>query len=130
MSQSVASKSLRLFTAYLHRLSYNSVLKPSVVCYLQVELYWHPKAYHNVISNKHMVSLFTDNAESLGVEFCTDERVHTASGSTDMGNVSQVVPSIHPMFYIGSTAVNHTRQFTDASGDLFFCSFCGVFLNE
>ncbi len=33
-------------------------------------------------------------------------------GSTDMGNVSYVVPSIHPMFAIGSGEVNHTREFT------------------
>lgn len=38
------------------------------------------------------------------------------SGSTDMGNVSHVVPSIHPMFYIGGKGVNHTREFTDDSG--------------
>ena len=35
------------------------------------------------------------------------------SGSTDMGNVSYVVPSIHPMYFIGSGEVNyHTREFT------------------
>ena len=33
-------------------------------------------------------------------------------GSTDMGNVSYSVPSIHPMYKIGSGEVYHTREFT------------------
>jgi amidohydrolase len=38
-------------------------------------------------------------------------------GSLDMGNVSQVVPSIHPYVAIGSPSlVCHTREFTQAAG--------------
>uniref|UniRef100_A0ACB8GDE1 Uncharacterized protein n=1 Tax=Sphaerodactylus townsendi TaxID=933632 RepID=A0ACB8GDE1_9SAUR len=37
-------------------------------------------------------------------------------GSTDFGNVSHVVPGIHAYFYIGSDALNHTEQFTEAAG--------------
>jgi metal-dependent amidase/aminoacylase/carboxypeptidase family protein len=29
-----------------------------------------------------------------------------------MGNVSQLVPSIHPMFGMGGRAMNHTPEFT------------------
>ncbi|MFT4214698.1 MAG: M20 family metallopeptidase [Microbacterium sp.] len=37
-------------------------------------------------------------------------------GSTDMGNVSQVVPSIHPMIaFLGETAVPHNPDFTAAA---------------
>ena len=32
-----------------------------------------------------------------------------------MGNVSQIVPSIHPVYCIGE-ALNHTREFTDVAG--------------
>ncbi|CAN7982468.1 unnamed protein product, partial [Ixodes hexagonus] len=36
-----------------------------------------------------------------------------ASGSsTDAGNVSHVLPVIHPMFKLNTTAVNHTEEFT------------------
>ncbi|MGH8957316.1 MAG: hypothetical protein ACRDVK_01445, partial [Acidimicrobiia bacterium] len=36
----------------------------------------------------------------------------TVSGSTDMGNVSKLVPTIHPMISIDSTpAVNHQPEF-------------------
>jgi len=33
-----------------------------------------------------------------------------------MGNVSQVVPSIHPIYSIKTTAANHTKDFADAAG--------------
>uniref|UniRef100_A0A5S6KQJ9 Peptidase M20 domain-containing protein 2 n=1 Tax=Xenopus tropicalis TaxID=8364 RepID=A0A5S6KQJ9_XENTR len=36
--------------------------------------------------------------------------------STDFGNVSFVVPGIHPYFYIGSDALNHTEEYTEAAG--------------
>ncbi|GBM73132.1 hypothetical protein AVEN_46278-1 [Araneus ventricosus] len=39
------------------------------------------------------------------------------TGSTDMGNVSHVIPSIHPFFDIGTEAINHAKEFTEASGD-------------
>ena len=32
-----------------------------------------------------------------------------------MGNVSRVVPSIHPMYSIGTTAPNHSHAFTTAA---------------
>lgn len=36
--------------------------------------------------------------------------------STDMGNVSHIVPSIHPTYSIGTKAANHSLGFTEASG--------------
>ena len=65
-----------------------------------------------------MAGLYAQNAELAGI----DLSAHSVppggmpAGSTDMGNVSYVVPSIHPMFYIGTDAVNHTRGFTAAAG--------------
>lgn len=37
-------------------------------------------------------------------------------GSTDFGNVTFVVPGIHPYFYIGSSALTHTPEYTVAAG--------------
>jgi metal-dependent amidase/aminoacylase/carboxypeptidase family protein len=53
-------------------------------------------------------------AESLGRVFPDLGRVFArAAGSTDMGNVSQVLPAIHPMIGIASLpAVNHQPEFT------------------
>ena len=39
------------------------------------------------------------------------EQMKSMAASTDMGNVSQVKPSIHPIFKIGD-AMNHTASFT------------------
>ncbi len=39
-----------------------------------------------------------------------------STGSTDFGNVTFVVPGIHPYFYIGSNALNHTEEYTAAAG--------------
>lgn len=36
--------------------------------------------------------------------------------STDAGNVSNVLPVIHPTFRLDTRAVNHTPDFTKASG--------------
>ncbi len=54
------------------------------------------------------------NAEALGRTLVgLDELPPGAAGSTDMGNVSLVLPSIHPMIGIGSLpAVNHQPEFT------------------
>jgi metal-dependent amidase/aminoacylase/carboxypeptidase family protein len=61
-----------------------------------------------------MVAIYQRNAESLGRTFpdlgAAGER---ALGSTDMGNVSLTLPSIHPMIGIDSLpAVNHQPEFT------------------
>ena len=75
------------------------------------------KSYSNLISNKSLVKTFENNATSVGIQFETDEEIRQKfGGSTDMGNVSHVVPSIHPKYYIGTKASNHSRQFTDAAG--------------
>jgi metal-dependent amidase/aminoacylase/carboxypeptidase family protein len=43
-----------------------------------------------------------------------DAAIKKAAASTDMGNVSHVVPSIHPMIAIDSLpAVNHQKEFAD-----------------
>ena len=53
------------------------------------------EGYDNIIPNQVLGGLFSQNLELLGrqvVEPLPDEPM----GSTDMGNVSQVVPGLHP----------------------------------
>eukprot|EP00118_Oscarella_pearsei_P016205 m.152983 g.152983 ORF g.152983 m.152983 type:complete len:399 (+) comp38610_c0_seq2:31-1227(+) len=69
--------------------------------------------YSNMASNSRLLELYVKNATDLGVVFQKPE--HLPCLSTDMGNVSYVVPSIHPMYSIGSDALNHTRDFTKFS---------------
>jgi len=69
------------------------------------------KAMH---PNKPLVEAFEKNGKSLGLEF---QQVEGGAGSTDMGDVSQTVPAIHPYLSIvpeGTSA--HTHQFRDAAG--------------
>ena len=67
------------------------------------------------MSNEVLASLFDENGRAVGLELEEDETKRTkAGGSTDMGNVSHVVPSIHPKFFIG-TASGHTEQFAVAA---------------
>ena len=88
---------------------------------IQAEIAWRGRTFYDLVNNKTMANLYAQNAGVVGIDFSA----HTApeggmpAGSTDMGNVSYVVPSIHPMFYIGTEAVNHTRGFTAAAGRCF-----------
>jgi metal-dependent amidase/aminoacylase/carboxypeptidase family protein len=66
-------------------------------------------------NNMTLAGLFRKNLESLGREVETfDPRF--GLGSTDMGNVSQVVPSIHPTIAIAPREVLiHTPEFAAAA---------------
>ena len=66
--------------------------------------------YENVLTNPVMSNLYEANSTTLGTKFT---ETTTPCGSTDMGNVSYVVLSIHPFYSIGDgSQVNHTREFT------------------
>ena len=75
----------------------------------------------NLVSNKTLLDLYTRNSLDLGVQFTPDHvpgigNIHDIPlGSTDMGDVSYEVPSIHPVYSIGTHAFNHTREFTAAA---------------
>lgn len=65
--------------------------------------------------NPRLVALFTGNMASLGVEMeqaTGNERM----GSSDMGNVSQVLPAIHPYLAIAPEEVaGHSAEFRQAA---------------
>ena len=64
-----------------------------------------------------IASLYQLNAEALGRRFPTSDEASPATPvSTDMGNVSLVIPSIHPAIGIDCLpAVNHQPEFAAAS---------------
>jgi len=57
-----------------------------------------------------LADAYKANAQALGRKFL--EIPVESTGSSDMGNVSWAVPSIHPTFGIGAFALNHTPGFT------------------
>jgi amidohydrolase len=105
-------------------------LKPRVVACLEagaqaagceIEIEWQDPAYADMVDNRTMLDLYTANAATTGrtlVDPSTggDQVV----GSTDMGNVSYVVPSIHPMIKVAPAHLSiHTPEFAEytASAD-------------
>lgn len=61
-------------------------------------------------TNITMANMFKDNLEAMGIEVNAPPK-HGGIGSSDIGNVSQIVPTIHPYIKIGE-ATNHTHAFT------------------
>jgi amidohydrolase len=72
------------------------------------------KPYAEMRHDEAMAALYRRNSEALGRAFPDLGEWETRpTGSTDMGNVSLAMPSIHPMIGINSLpAVNHQPEFT------------------
>ncbi|MFN8022516.1 MAG: M20 family metallopeptidase [Acidimicrobiales bacterium] len=76
---------------------------------------WQDVTYADMIDNGPMVSSYVANAARLG-RTVQDPRAigHPVVGSTDMGNVSYLVPSIHPMIKVADDGVPiHTAAFAE-----------------
>jgi amidohydrolase len=71
------------------------------------------KPYAEMRHHPSMAALYRKNSEALGRPFPDLGEWETRpTGSTDMGNVSLAIPSIHPMIGINSLpAVNHQPEF-------------------
>jgi len=64
----------------------------------ELELTWNEVDYLDIRFNRPLAESYRANAEALGRVFFPIEKVPVGlAGSTDMGNVSYRVPSIHPM---------------------------------
>ena len=86
-------------------------------CIVEVE---EPGVPYSELKNSHILNaLYGTHAKSIGVNFVdansAPEEIKYMAASTDMGNVSHVKPSIHPIFKIGD-AMNHTEKFTKLAG--------------
>ena len=78
-------------------------------CQIDIQQPKPEETYMNLLSNPVLGQQYAENLKTLGVEFKLEGEF---TGSTDMGDVSHVVPSIHPMYTIGSGEATHTRAFT------------------
>ncbi|XP_012934866.2 peptidase M20 domain-containing protein 2-like [Aplysia californica] len=81
-----------------------------------VEVEWEAKPYADMRNNETLVSVYQRHIERLepGRQAHKGEK-EAFKGSTDMGNVSHEVPSIHPFYYVGNE-LNHTNEFTALAG--------------
>jgi amidohydrolase len=69
---------------------------------------WGNRVYNTMNSNFFLADLFTGNMRSLGREMQPFDPKY-GFGSTDMGNVSHVIPAIHPSVSITDTILVHTH---------------------
>jgi amidohydrolase len=69
--------------------------------------------YEEIDNNKILCDLYFENSKDIGREMIYQkDSVRPGLGSTDMGNISQAFPSIHPMLSIGDgSSVNHQPEF-------------------
>ncbi|UAL49386.1 M20 family metallopeptidase [Sutcliffiella horikoshii] len=73
-------------------------------------------SYDNMVTNETLSNIFTEQLISLGVDSEEIVENRDGSGSLDMGNVSLVVPSIHPYIKICNELYScHTTEFRDAA---------------
>jgi metal-dependent amidase/aminoacylase/carboxypeptidase family protein len=83
-------------------------------CDLDIEYEGEP--YIDLITNPVMAALFASNTIALGRSMPTAAEIaRPAAASSDMGNVSHVIPSIHPSISIDTDAVNHQPEFADST---------------
>lgn len=72
-------------------------------------------AYAPFHPNRTLANIFKSKVESLGVEVESGNE-DVGMGSSDIGNVGRVVPTIHPEYAIGArNVVNHTPEFAAAA---------------
>ena len=82
----------------------------------EVEVNWANVDYLDLNTNWPLAEPFQRHGEALGREFLTPEKLGGA-GSTDMGNVSHLVPSIHPMLAAAPPkVVIHNPEFARWAG--------------
>ena len=82
----------------------------------EVEILWSDVDYLDLNTNLPLARAFQAHGESLGRQFLSPEHLGGA-GSTDMGNVSYRVPSIHPMLACAPpNVVIHNPEFAHWAG--------------
>jgi amidohydrolase len=72
-------------------------------------------SFENMVPNVTMAHAFRDNLIELGVQDINEEPI-TSFGSSDMGNVSHIIPAIHPYLAIAPKGtITHSIEFAEAT---------------
>lgn len=81
----------------------------------EVEIRRDPVEYHDLLDNRPLSESFQRNGEALGLSFEPVEILPAShAASTDFGNVSHMVPAIHPMIAtVPAGTVFHTKAFAE-----------------
>lgn len=79
-----------------------------------MEMRWIDPPYADMVDNTPLLDLYAANAAAVGRTTEPETDATAVVGSTDMGNVSYAVPSIHPMIKVAPDGVAiHTPDFAD-----------------
>ena len=83
----------------------------------RLEYHWQGEQYSDMHTNMPLASAYATNAEQLGRRLLDLRDVPASvTGSTDMGNVSKLVPSIHPMIAASPASIPlHSTDFADCA---------------
>jgi len=82
----------------------------------EIEIRWNDVVYADMLDNQVVAGLYATNAAALGRTMRTDAPALRVVGSTDMGNISYLVPSIHPMIQAAPHGTPiHTPAFAAAA---------------
>lgn len=83
----------------------------------EVDLQWEDHAYADVRDSRAILTAYVENGAIVGRRFVDPSPDNMVVGSTDMGNVSYLAPSIHPMIQVAPRGVPiHTARFADYAG--------------
>lgn len=83
----------------------------------EMEAHWLDPAYADMVDNEVLLATYVANAARTGRIVTEPVAGNAVVGSTDMGNVSHVVASIHPMIAVSNPSVPiHTKEFAVAAG--------------
>jgi metal-dependent amidase/aminoacylase/carboxypeptidase family protein len=79
-----------------------------------VAIAWKDVVYADMLDNEALVARYVANAAALGRTVREPQGEASVVGSTDMGNVSYLVPSIHPMISAAPSGLPiHTPEFAE-----------------
>jgi amidohydrolase len=92
-----------------------SLESAATACACTIDHQWHGHTYADMIDNGPMVAAYVANAARVGRTVVDPASVgRQVVGSTDMGNVSYLVPSIHPMIKVAADGIAiHTLDFAE-----------------
>ena len=103
-----------------------AALKPRVLAALEagaaatgctVEHQWQDPAYADMVDNEAMIERYRRNLARSGRTLIEPDSLEAVVGSTDMGNISHLVPSIHPMIAVSPPNVPiHPADFARFAG--------------
>ena len=87
----------------------------ATACACSIDHQWHSHTYADMVDNGPMVAAYVANAATVGRQVVDPAAVgRRVVGSTDMGNISYLVPSIHPMIKVAADGVAiHTVEFAE-----------------